>query len=109
MTIKRVGPTTTIQPGQWALETSMLMYGFCGWPRKVVKVSGQRVYLTNRHEEDEGKFIARKSVVFVCDTKDEGDALYELSKSQYMTIEGTIQKLKGEFRDKINSLILMSE
>lgn len=105
MAIQRVTPTTAIEPGQWALETSMMMYGICGHPRKVTKVSGQRIYLTNRHEEDNGKFIARKSIVFVCDTKEEAEAVHMISKSQYLTIEGIIRKIKDEFGDKINALI----
>jgi hypothetical protein len=82
MTVRKVTPLTEITPGQWICETPLLRDHICSPPREVVRRSGSRVYRRNRHGEDEGAYCAVKSIVALCDTKEEADAFFAVSSEQ---------------------------
>ena len=105
MPIQRITATTEVKPGQWALETPILIDALCNPPRLILKVSGTRIYTANRHGEDEGKFTMRKSFMFVCDTREEGLAVHAISEAHYEATRAHRKSLLAESTAKIAALI----
>lgn len=83
MAIIRALPQTEIPVGKYVCLLTSMYDALCGLPRRVTKVSGQRIYVMDKHEEVE-EYRSKKSVVFICDTKEEGEALYEVSRDAQM-------------------------
>jgi len=104
MAIKRVTADTPILANQYVCFESMMRDAICTQPYSVEKVSGQRIYYTNRHGEDEG-YKLRKNVVFVCDTLAEGDFLRDVSQAQLYAIDAATTAVKAEHTKKIDALI----
>lgn len=82
MSIKKMDEAMTVpvKNGQYICKASVIEDEICGAPKLVESVSNTRVYI--KGEDDRTTYIAKSSVVFVCDTKDEGDSMYALSKQQ---------------------------
>lgn len=105
MAITRITSTTEIKAGQWVCKHSIFTDGICSTPKKVIRVAGQRIYITNRSGEDDGEYMARNSVVFICDAQDEGLRLRNLSDEQVKAIIAATKAIKAEHDAKINALI----
>ena len=101
MTIKRVETNTEIKANQWITKESMMIDAICGLPRKVVKVSNNRVYFTNRHGEDEGNFCLKRSIKFVSDSKEELEIMYAISLEQEKELSATRKEVLAKYRTKI--------
>lgn len=105
MAIQKITDTTEIKAGQWLCQSPTFYDRICSRPAKVVKSSGQRIYITNRDGEDEGDYIARKSAKFVCDTREEGDALHKISTAQEAEITDSTKAIKAKYRAQVDALI----
>lgn len=101
MAIQKTTPETSIERDQWVCETPMLRDGICSHPRKVVRVSGQRIYLTDKTGEDRGDYIARTSALYVCDSKAEADSVHAISNEQRAALDA----VRIAHKAKINALI----
>lgn len=86
MAILKATKTTPISPGQWICGDSLIRDGICKSPRKVTRVSGQRVYFLDRHGEEEC-YCSRHTIQFVCDTKEEGDRMHAISEAQRRALD----------------------
>lgn len=105
MTIQKLTESTEIKPGQWVCTESNLRDGICGRQRKVVKASGARIYVTETSGEDFGHFISRKSVLFVCDTREEADALYAINEAHYREVNASKAAIMAASMAKIDALM----
>jgi hypothetical protein len=101
MAINKVTKDTPIHRDNWVCETPMLRDGLCSQPRKVVRVSGQRIYLAAKTGEDRGDYIARTSALYVCDTKAEGDAVHAISNDQRAALDA----VRADHKAKVAALI----
>lgn len=104
MTIQKVTETTEIRADQWVCPQSLVYDRICEKPRRVVKVSGQRVYLAEEDGRSIGSFIARKSCVYVCDTQEEGAAVYAISREQDAAISASVKAIKAQHTARINAI-----
>ena len=104
MAIKHVTETTEIRPDQWVCPQSQIYDRICEAPRRVIKASGQRVYLAERDGRSMGSFIARKSCVYVCDTQEEGEAVYAISREQDEAITASRKAIKAQYAARIHAL-----
>jgi hypothetical protein len=105
MAITKITTDTDINAGQWLCKESFMYHTICASPRMVVKTSGQRIYLTNRHGEDEGDYIARKSALYLCDTKEEALAVHAISNEQVAAITASTKAIEAAHKAKIDALI----
>lgn len=105
MAIMKVKLDTPIQRGQWLCEASIFPNRICGTPRKVMRASGQRIYLEGSNGKDLGNFIMFKTALFVCDTKAEALAVFDISAAQDAAIHASTQAIKAAHSAKIDALI----
>lgn len=87
MSIQKIGPLTEIKPGQWICREPLQRDAICSRPEEVVRRIGKRVYYRNRHGEDEGAYCALKTILALCDTKEEAESLFEISKAQFAKLD----------------------
>lgn len=104
MAIKRVTSSTEIKAGQFVCFETLLVNGICNRPRKVLEVSGQRIYYADRHGEPDG-YKMHKTALYVCDTEDEGRQLHGLSEQQFAAINEATKRIKAEFDAKVAELV----
>lgn len=104
MTIHHVTETTELREGQWVCPQSIIFDRICERPRRIVKVSGKRVYVTQEDGRDFGYFIARRSCVYVCDTQEEADAVYAISREQDDAIAASRKAIKAQHTARIHAL-----
>jgi hypothetical protein len=88
---------TEILPGQWILQTPIMLDQICAGPRQVVRRSGKRVYFKNRHGEDEGQYCAVGSVLALCDSKAEADDMFAISQQQAAELHDARLRCKAAF------------
>jgi hypothetical protein len=98
MGIREIGPVTEVRPGQWICETPLLRDHICSEPREVVRRSGKRVYFKNRHGEDDGAYCSIRSVLALCDTKEEADTVYAVSKMQFDELNEVRRRHQAHFK-----------
>jgi hypothetical protein len=98
MAIRKISPMTEVTPGQWVLQTPILRDHIVSEPREVLRRSGKRIYFKNRHGEDEGDYCALHTIVALCDTKAEADALYVISESQFEQLRAVRADHEARFK-----------
>jgi hypothetical protein len=101
MSIQKVTAETEIKPGQWALERSAYSDSLFARPRRVVKASGQRIYLTDEKGIDDGLFVARKSVAYLCDTREQAEGMYQISERHHAAIQEARDAVHAESAARI--------
>jgi len=105
MTIHYVNETTEIRADQWVCpQPTFGTSRICGEPRRVVKASGQRVYLAEKDGRSLGNFISRKSCVYVCDTQEEAAAVHAISEEQYSAIQASVGSIKAQHAARIHAI-----
>ncbi len=108
MSVTKITEGTKIEPGQWVCFITMMNNAVCGLPRRVVKVAGKRIYTMDRNEVAE-EYRALKSAVYLCDTKEEGLELQELSarmqKEDFAARSALTHKLAMEVHAEFGALV----
>lgn len=105
MAIQEISKDTEILPGKWICGQSNINHGLCSAPRKVVRISGDRFYMTDRHGEDEGSFITRKSALYLCDTQEEGQSLADISRANHEAIAESIKSITEINKARLQALV----
>lgn len=103
MTIKKVDGDTPIARGQWINKDSSQTDGICGTPKLVEAVSGTRVYITG--EDDRTTYIAKSSIAFVCDTKEEADSLYALHRQMTADLSSTKLAIIESYLQRVEQMV----
>lgn len=110
MTIKRVnGDASLIKAGQFVCFEPMVTEYVASRPCKVVGVAGSRVYYRDYQDEYDAGYKAVKSVVFVCDNKEEGMTLFRLNEVRYTEKSDLDKAFKAKWNTKIDDLIANSQ
>lgn len=103
MTIRRATEEVEIKEGDFILGSSVLPYGICGRPGKVTLVRGKRLYYDRILQDGSGLIdsthMNRDQVKFVCDTREEVDALMQLSETSYRRTSAAVRSLEEEYQN----------
>lgn len=101
MTIRRATTETEIKVGDFIAGASALVYGICGRPGQVTRISGKRIYYDRQLQDGSGKIesthMNRDQVRFVCDTKEELNALMLLNESSYRDTSRAVENIERQF------------
>ena len=95
---------TQIPPGKYVcFGSSTTPHLLCGEPKCVTHTIGKQVYF----KEPGGvvKYKLQKSVVFVCDTRDEAEIAYNMSRSLHAEALIQADELKFRLNTMFNSAI----
>lgn len=104
MAINRITETTAIREGQYVAFEALVASAICGRPCKVLSVSGQRIYIADRHGLPNG-YRPRKWAQYVCDTEVEGDLLRRLSDQQAAALADANKRIKAEFAARVAQIV----
>lgn len=109
MAIIRVTKDSVIKPGQFVCFSSLMSDALCGRPMCVSRIVGSRVYFTDR-EGDSEEYRSAKTAVFLCDTKEEGAALFALIRAQHHGFKVAVAALEAKFEsDTSEKLALLMQ
>lgn len=103
MTIKKMADGVEVKAGQWINKGSVLTDGLCSSPKQVQSVSNTRVYLVG--EDERTTYIAKDSIVYVCDTKNEADQMYALSKQMEADLRGTKLEIIESYLQRVEGML----
>lgn len=110
MTIKRVNSDASlIKAGQFVCFEPMVTEYVASRPCKVVGVAGSRVYYRDYQDEYDAGYKAVKSVVFVCDTKEEGMTLFRLNEQRFTENRDMEKAFKAKWIAKIDDIVANSQ
>lgn len=104
MATVRVTDTTTITEGQWVCKVPTEKHAICDAPKKVARVAGKRLHLQNLDGSD-ASWILSKSVLFVCDTWKEAEAVILVSEQQRKTLGEAVERITSDHAAMIDYLI----
>jgi hypothetical protein len=105
MAIQEVKKGGEIKDGMWICTESNIINGLCSAPRQVLRIKGDRIYTTNRHGEDDGSFITRKTVLYACDTRDEANSLHQVSRENVAAISASVKAIAEANEARLKALI----
>jgi len=104
MATVRVTDATTITEGQWVCKAPTDKHAICDAPKKVSRVAGKRLHLQNLDGSD-ASWILSKSVLFVCDTWKEAEAVILVSEQQRKALSETVERITADHAVMIDYLI----
>lgn len=109
MTIRRATPEVEVKVGDFIAGASGLIYGICGRPGRVTIISGRRIYY-DRYLQDgsdliDSTFMNRDLVRFVCDTKEELDALMSLSEDRNSSTSFAVRAIEEQYAATTETLL----
>jgi hypothetical protein len=105
MAITKADENTPIAKGQWACRAPLYSdaISICAAPRRVSAVQGKRIHL-ERQDGTPDSFVLSKSVVYVCDTQAEADAVYAISREQAAALSAARKQLTATHAAKIAAM-----
>lgn len=96
--------------GKFACLAPVSTMVFCTGPRKISAVSKSRVYI--EYDEDRQyvggtkSYVQVSSVMFICDTKEEGEAVFELGMQQLKVLNEAEKQVRVEYSKKLKQLVV---
>lgn len=107
MAIIALQKNTVIRPGQFFCPASSARGAICGYPRKVTRVSGSRIYYLRENESEERRMTRCSG--YLCDTFEEGEALAELGLERLKAMEIAEREARArviaEFKPRVSALV----
>ena len=98
MTIRRANEYTELKQGDFILGAGFGPYHLVGNAGKVTSISGKRIYYDRFHEDViDSTHMNASQVRFVCDTKEEVDALLALSNRKYRETSAAVKEIEAKF------------
>jgi hypothetical protein len=108
MAIQIITPTTAIRPGQFVCAGKSLSYGNCAGAREVLEVKETRIYLV-KEERNSPTFSYRSNLLYLCDTRAEADAVFELiferEQARIKAMEEASAKVSAAYMPKMRALL----
>jgi hypothetical protein len=93
---------TPIAEGQWICRTPTIMHALCSAPYQVTRVAGKRIHFRDGEADS---WLLSKSVLFVCDTKEEAAAVYAVSCQRAEAMIAAIHEIDSKHLALIDGLI----
>ena len=109
MTIKRYTDGMPLKVGQWINSEGIIRMGFAGAPAQIVEVKPKSVVVLFDRDNGKTRVKMNRMIQFVCDTKEESQALLAASQKHAAVVNDAENELRARMaktaRETIDALM----